>query len=76
MSAYLAADVYKALKDNNCTFEGDAFVIGAGWITADCQVFMLPEPTEKDGKHWLDADVVDQIFIDRWLGCRLKLKRY
>ena len=73
---YLAADVTNALIAEGCTFEGDRFGCGTTWLTRDCQVFQLPDPDLIEGKHWHDADVIDDILANRWAGFSLHLTRY
>ncbi|MER9800075.1 hypothetical protein NKJ36_23550 [Mesorhizobium sp. M0142] len=76
---YLAADVYAALTDFECEFDGDETETAEGWFTSDGQIFVLPKPTVDDeGRHWLPAEVIDEIIKDRWLGFTLHdlLARY
>ena len=76
MSRYLAAEVYEELAANGCELD-DEFDIGTGWVSRSGQPFMLPEPDEIEGNHWFDADVLDDIFVNRWLAFDLRhLKRY
>ena len=73
----MAAEVYAALEANGCLFDGDEFSHGSGWLSRSAQVFMLPQPDEVDGTHWFDADVIDDILVNRWLGFDLHgLKRH
>lgn len=70
MSAYREIDLITFLKSVGCEFAGDTYVNGSGWFTSDGQVFMLPLAHEVDGVMVVDADVVDDIFVNRWLGIR------
>lgn len=72
MSRYLAADVIAALHEHGCRFDGEVYDIGSGWLDQSCQVFMLPEPDLIAGEQWFDADVIDDIIRDRWLGFSLR----
>ena len=64
---YRADDLYKYLLSIGCTFEGDRFPIGEGWLTHNQHIFVLPTPTIEAGVRWFDADVVDAILTDRWV---------
>jgi hypothetical protein len=77
VSRYVAAEVISELLKNDCTYEGDAFVAGSGWISRSGQVFMLPRPDLENDIHWFDADVIDDILANRWLGFSVtNLKRH
>jgi hypothetical protein len=64
MARYRYADLRNFLVVQGCCTEGDAFEIGTGWYTADWMPFTLPSPV--DG--FVDADMVDLILADRWIG--------
>lgn len=68
---YLAKDVYDALAEQGCEYEGDTFSAGAGWFTASGQVFLTPEPTTINRKQYLLVEAIDRIVADRWLGFTL-----
>ena len=66
MPRYLYADLRNYLVAAGCYTEGDAFVIGIGWYTADGQPFTMPSPEN----GYVDADVIDAILRDRWVLLR------
>lgn len=73
MAFYREADVLRFLEGVGCSFEGDRYPRGMGWITRDEMPFTLPDA--EDG--WLDADVVDLILADRWVWTGpSRLRRY
>jgi hypothetical protein len=75
---YLAGDVYRLLDEAGCVFEGDRTPCGQGWYSPDFQVFFLPDPDQvADGTHWFIAEVVEDIFKDRWLKLDFsKIRKY
>ncbi len=64
---YRAEDVYEYLLSIGCTFEGDRYPIGQGWLTHNQHVFLLPDPVAHDGGTWFDADTIDVVLTDRWV---------
>jgi hypothetical protein len=68
MAAYRETDLIASLMSVGCEFAGDTYVNGSGWFTSDGQVFMLPLANAVNGVMVVDADVVDDIFVNRWLG--------
>lgn len=70
---YKTADVYRHLFKIGCTFDGERFPNGSIWIGPGEQIFMIPSPDDIDGQLYFDADVLDDIFKDRWLGIMIPL---
>lgn len=64
MARYRYEHLRAFLIVHGCHSEGDAFEIGMAWFNRDWMPFTLPAPI--DG--WVDADVIDAILADRWVG--------
>ena len=74
---YFALDVFTFLLRNDCEFAEERHPCGQIWLSRTLQVFMLPDPdVDEDGVTWFDADVIDDILKDRWLGPVEGLRRY
>jgi hypothetical protein len=65
MNWYRRADVIAWLEAAGCEYRGDAFVRGLGFFGPDSIPFTLSDP---DDDGWLNADIVDRIVADRWIG--------
>ena len=64
MARYKEADVYAFLNQHGCEYEGDRYATGQAWFTRDGHPFTIPDPVN----GYFDADVIDAIVADRWLG--------
>lgn len=73
MARYRYEHLRAFLIIHGCYSEGDAFEIGVAWYNRDGMPFTLPSPI--DG--WVDADVIDLILVDRWVGAGMpSIRRY
>ncbi|WP_416355563.1 hypothetical protein ACLNGM_15095 [Aureimonas phyllosphaerae] len=68
MSRYDFYEVVELLEEAGCHYYGDSYDDGMGWETADGHTFTFPDPDHDDQGVWLDADVMDYIAANRWLG--------